>query len=161
MSRTTTLTNTANAAANISNRKAATWFRLLTTELFYFQVKRAHGFPALRRNRSANFPASPHALAAAIPVPVFSGPSAAADVTVAEIAVAVAAVRIAVATVVLAETADRIAVEAEAIAAEVVIADAEDLNGGPVAGAADRGAAAVEGPVTAIPADTGIRGVRN
>jgi len=126
-------------------------------------VKHARAFQAPHRNRSANFPASPRALAAAIPVPVFSGRSAAADATetVAVIVVAVAAVPIAVATALPAETVGRIAVEAEAIAAEVVIADAEDLNGGPEAGAADRGAAAAEGPVTAIPADTGIRGVRN
>src|SRR5258708_7124044 len=92
-----------------------------------------------------------------------SGHPAAEDAieTVAVMAVAVVAVRIAVATVVIAETAGRIGVEAEAIAAEVVIADAEDLNGGPEAVAADRGAAAAEGPVTAIPEGTGLRGGPN
>ena len=131
---------------------------MLTTELSYFQVKHAPGFPALRRNRLANFPASPRALAAAIPVPVFSGPSEVADVTetVAAIAVAVAAVPIAVATALLAEIADRIA----AVTAEGTGVVAEDvLNGGPVAAVDNTAAAAVL--VTAIPADTGIRGVRN
>src|SRR5882757_8394014 len=88
VSRTTTLANTKNLAVNSASRKPAILLRLLTMELFYFQVKHARGFQEHRRNRSANFPVSPHALAAAIPVPVFSGRSAAADATetVAEIA---------------------------------------------------------------------------
>ena len=148
-----------NTAASSTSRKPAILLRLLTTELFYFQAKHARAFQAPHRNRLANSPASPRALAAAIPVPVFSGRSAVADATetVAVIVVAVADVPIAVATALVAETADRIA--AVTVGETGGVAE-DDLNGGPVAVVDSTVAAAVD-LVTVIPADTGIRDVRN
>ena len=112
-------------------------------------MKHVRVFPGRRRNRWANFQGNPRALAAIL-VPVFSAHFAvAAGIVVEEIAAA--------------EADAQTVAEAAATVAAVVTADVEDLSGGPavVAAAADRIAAAVDVPATAIPVDTDTRGAHN
>ena len=121
--------------------------------LFYFLVKHAPGFPipALRRNRSANSRGSPPGLAAAIPVLVFSGHFAVAAGIAEAGGDALTVEETAAATV-----AEIVAVTA-AIAAPIGDVEEDALNGGPEVAAS----IAAAGLGTAIPAATGIRGVRN